>query len=57
MEEVFPDLVELKGGVNGVSQKHLQTKGLIPYLVKALEEQQVQIDTLKSKIDAIESQK
>lgn len=55
VEKVFPDLVELKEDADGVSQKHLLTKGLIPYLLKALGEQQAQIDTLNSKIDVIES--
>lgn len=50
VEKVFPNLVTTTRGKDGISRKFLSTKGLLPYLVKALGEQQEQINTLHRKI-------
>lgn len=50
VEKVFPDLVKTVAWDDGTTRKFLSTKDLIPYLVKALEEQQRQIDHLNQKV-------
>lgn len=50
VEKVFPSLVKTMEWDDGTSRKFLSTKDLIPYLVKALEEQQRQIDFLNQKV-------
>ena len=53
VEEQFPDLVTIKKWDDGTFRKFLSTKELIPYIVKAVEEQQEQIDLLEREILAL----
>lgn len=50
VEKVLPNLVTTVEWEDGTERKFLSTKGLIPYLVKALEEQQQQIDSLNQRV-------
>lgn len=51
VEEVFPDLVELKQWEDGTERKFLSTNDLMPYLIAALKEQQAQIVELRQKLN------
>ena len=51
VEEIFPDLVKKAEWHDGTQRMHLSTKGLVPYLVSAIEEQQRQIDELRRKLE------
>lgn len=57
VEKVLPNLVTTVEWEDGTERKFLSTKGLIPYLVKALEEQQQQIDILNRKMKHNETKK
>lgn len=50
VEKIFPELVEVREQDNA-PYKFLLTKGLLPYLVKAIEEQQAQIDALRQELE------
>lgn len=50
VEEILPQLVELKEWDDGTMRKFLSTNELIPYLVAALHEQQAQIDELRRRV-------
>ncbi|HEX6258100.1 MAG TPA: tail fiber domain-containing protein [Candidatus Saccharimonadales bacterium] len=50
VEKIFPDLVVTKKWKDGSARKFLLSKGLLPYLVKAVEEQQRQIEQLEKRI-------
>ncbi len=52
VEDVLPELVSEKTRADGTSYKTLSSKALLPYLIKALKEQQEQIDALKVQIEA-----
>jgi hypothetical protein len=47
-EEVFPSMVEIDGNTN---LKSIKTSVLVPMLIKAIQEQQAQIEELKSQIN------
>jgi hypothetical protein len=53
-EEVFPGLVETDLNPQGDMIKSLKYSVLVPILVKAMQEQQVIIDDLKSRIETLE---
>lgn len=53
VEKIFPDLVVTKKWKDGSTRKFLLSKGLLPYLVKALEEQQRQIEQLETRISKL----
>ena len=57
VEEIFPELVTIQNWDDDTSRKFLSTKELLPYLVKAIEEQQQQIKSLRQKIKALEKSK
>lgn len=48
VEDIFPDLVEVKEWKDGTPRKFLSTNELMAYLVVAIKEQQVQIDKLQA---------
>jgi len=50
VEQVIPDLVSLDTWEDGTERKFLSTKEMIPYLVAAIQEQQREIDELRSKL-------
>lgn len=52
VEKIFPELVSEKRRGDGTEYKYLSSKSLLPYLVRALIEQQQQIDTLQRRIDS-----
>jgi hypothetical protein len=60
LEEVFPGIVEevpdrdMENNELGTVTKTIKTSVLVPILVKAIQEQQSQIETLKSKIEILE---
>jgi len=66
LEEVFPDLVQEKTApvltgnsenpVENVTYKGVNYIGLIPYMVKATQEQQMLIEALQTKVSALEKQ-
>ncbi len=51
VEEVFPDLVQLKEWEDGTLRKFLSTNDLIPYLVAAIKEQQAELEDLRGQIE------
>lgn len=53
LERVFPDLVTVKEWDDGTSRKHVSVKALVPYLVKALGEQQQRIDRLEQELETL----
>lgn len=48
VEELFPDLVEVREWTDGTQRKFLSTNDLLPYLVAAIKEQQDQIEELRN---------
>lgn len=57
LEQVFPELVTIREWKDGTPRKHVSVSGLVPYLVKALEEQQQQrIDQLEQEIRKLQKQ-
>lgn len=53
VEEVFPELVTMQSVGDAMPHKFLSTKELLPYLVKAIGEQQQRIDELQAQIEAL----
>lgn len=53
VEKIIPDLVSMDTWVDGTERKFLSTQKMVPFLVAAIQEQQVEIDRLRA---AIESQ-
>ena len=52
-EQVFPECVSLsKAGADGIEYKNINHETLIPTLVKAMQEQQAIIESLKARLDA-----
>lgn len=51
VEKVLPELVSEGTWSDGESYKHLATGDILPYLVGAMHEQQVQIDKLRKELD------
>jgi hypothetical protein len=52
-EEVFPECVGVtKAGADGIEYKNINHETLIPTLVKAIQEQQAIINSLKARLDA-----
>jgi hypothetical protein len=54
-EEVFPSMVDTNSNKDGETHKAIKTSVLVPMLVKAIQEQQAQIEELSNKIVALES--
>lgn len=50
VEEVIPGLVSLGMWEDGTERKFLSTKEMIPYLVAAIQEQQKEIEELRSRL-------
>ena len=50
VEEVIPELVSINTWEDGTERKFLSTKEMIPYLVAAVQEQQKEIDELRSRL-------
>lgn len=57
VESILPSLVSEEERSDGTRYKSLSSKALLPYLVKALEEQQEQISALMLQVEALEGQK
>ncbi len=56
VETVLPDLVEdAKYSPDGETKKAVKMGDMLPTLVKAIQEQQEQIDSLEARITALES--
>ncbi len=55
VEKIFPELVSVKKWKDGTSRKFLLTKGLLPYLIKALDEQEQQITLLSKRLADLEA--
>lgn len=51
VEEIIPDLVSLDTWVDGTERKFLSTQKMVPFLVAAIQEQQAEIDKLRSEIE------
>lgn len=51
VEKVLPDLVTLDTWIDGEEHKFLAPYKMIPYLVAAIQEQQVQIEELRRQLD------
>jgi hypothetical protein len=56
VEDIFPDLVEVKKWKDGTQRKFLSTNELMAYLVVAIKEQQVQIDKLQASVNGLASE-
>jgi len=50
VEQIFPDMVQDGTWRDGSIRKHLDVRDMMPYLVEAVKEQQVQIDLLENRI-------
>ena len=50
VEEIIPELVSLGAWEDGTERKFLSTKEMIPYLVAAVQEQQKEIEELRSRL-------
>lgn len=49
----MPELVSVDTWVDGTKRKFLSTKKMIPFIVAAIKEQQVEIDKLKAKLERL----
>lgn len=56
VEDIFPELVELKTWKDGTPRKFLSTNELMAYLVAAIKEQQAQIDKLQASVKELPSE-
>jgi hypothetical protein len=54
VEKVIPHLIGAKEWHDGTSKKYIHTGDLIPYLVSAIQEQQVQIEKLQQSLEKLE---
>lgn len=50
VEKVLPELVYLDSWEDGTERKFLSTKEMVPYLVAAIQEQQLQIEDLRKQL-------
>lgn len=53
VEKIMPELVSVDTWVDGTRRKFLSTEKMIPFIVAAIKEQQVEIDRLKAKLERL----
>lgn len=53
LEAVFPELVTEQKWTDGTLRKFVLTEALIPYMIKAFQEQQTQIEALRAQVKAL----
>ena len=51
VEKIMPELVSEDTWVDGTKRKFLSTEKMVPFIVAAMKEQQIEIDKLKAKLE------
>lgn len=55
VEEIIPELVSIDTWIDGSKRKFLSTEKMVPFIVAAIQEQQLEIDKLKAKLEQLGS--